>query len=211
MMPDSRKIRLILDLRSSGVTDARVLSAMERIPREIFTPKAFRDHAYENVSLPIGYEQTLSQTVVVGQMSQALNLGPRMKVLEIGTGSGYQAAVLSMMCRRVYSVERHRPLLVEATERFRELDINNITTKCGDGTFGWTEQAPFERIIITAAAIDMPTSLVNQLSIGGLMVLPIEDGEQQQLVRVERTEEGAETTDLGPVRFVPLMEGVAAE
>ncbi|MGA0393461.1 MAG: protein-L-isoaspartate(D-aspartate) O-methyltransferase, partial [Rhodospirillales bacterium] len=193
MMPDSRKIRLILDLRKCGVTDARVLSAMERVPRETFTPKAFRDHAYENVALPIGYEQTLSQTVVVGQMTQALKLGPRMKVLEIGTGSGYQAAVLSMMCRRVYSVERHRPLLDGATERFRELDINNITTQCGDGTLGWPEQAPFERIIITAAAIDIPVSLVQQLAVGGLMVVPIEDGKQQQLVRVERTEEGAET------------------
>ena len=211
MTPDSRKIRLILDLRRSGVTDARVLSAMERVPREIFVPKAFRDHAYENVALPIGYEQTLSQTVVVGQMSQALDLGPRMKVLEVGTGSGYQAAVLSMMCRRVYTVERHLPLLQEAEARFREIDINNITAQGGDGTFGWPEQAPFDRIIITAAAIDVPVSLVEQLAIGGLMVVPIEDGKQQQLVCVKRTEEGAETTDLGPVRFVPLMEGMAAE
>ena len=166
---------------------------------------------FENVSLPIGYEQTLSQTVVVGQMSQALELGPRMKVLEIGTGSGYQAAVLAMMCRRVYTVERHLPLLKEAEERFREIEINNITTQGGDGTLGWPEQAPFERIIITAAAIDVPVSLVEQLAIGGLMVVPIEDGHQQQLVRIKRTEEGAETTDLGPVRFVPLMEGMAAE
>jgi protein-L-isoaspartate(D-aspartate) O-methyltransferase len=212
MTPDSRKIRLILDLRRSGVTDARVLSAMERIPREVFVPKPFRDHAYENVALPIGYQQTLSQTVVVGQMTQALNVGPRMKVLEIGTGSGYQATVLSRMCRRVYSIERHRPLLKEAEDRFRELDINNITTKCGDGTLGWPEQAPFERIIITAAAIDVPVSLVDQLAVGGLMVVPVDmDGKQQQLIRVQRTEDGAETTDLGPVRFVPLMEGTAAE
>jgi protein-L-isoaspartate(D-aspartate) O-methyltransferase/5'/3'-nucleotidase SurE len=207
-MIDSRTIRLVMALRSAGVTDTRVIGAIERIPREAFVPAPFRDKAYENTALPIDCHQTLSAPVVVGLMTQALDVGERMKVLEIGTGSGYHAAVLARLCRRVYTIERHRELLREAEERFAALGITNITTRAGDGTLGWPEQAPFERIVLTAAAHDVPPVLGPQLAIGGLMVLPIDDGTgQQRLWRVRRTEEGYDTDDLGEIRFVPLIAG----
>ena len=212
MNPDSRKIRLLLQLRLGGVTDTRVLAAMERVPREIFVPEPFRDRAYDNLALPIGHHQTVSQPIVVAQMTQALEVGERMKVLEVGTGSGYQAAILSKLCRRLYSIERHRPLLAEAEERFAQLKLTNITTRVGDGTLGWPEQVPFERIIVTAAAVDVPPVLVAQLTVGGVMVVPVgDDDDDQRLVRVLRTEDGAETEDLNPVRFVPLVPGVASD
>lgn len=193
-------------LRRAGVTDTRVCGAIERIPRELFVPQPFQDKAYDNTALPIGCHQTLSAPIVVGLMTQALDVGERMKVLEIGTGSGYHAAVLSRLCRRVYTVERYRDLQREAEERFAQLGITNITTKVGDGTFGWPEQAPFERIVITAAAGDVPPLLGEQLAIGGLMVLPIDDGDgQQRLWRIRRTDDGFESDDMGEIRFVPLI------
>ena len=212
MTPESRKIRLILDLRGSGITDTRVLAAMERTPRERFIPEAFSDKAYDNLALPIGHQQTVSQPVVVARMTQALEVGDRHKVLEIGTGSGYQAAVLARLCRRLYTVERHGELLVDAEARFAALRIFNITARIADGIGGWPEQAPFDRIIVTAAAEEgMLTTLISQMAVGGVMVLPLgaEDG-GQRLVRIRRREVGAETEDLGPVRFVPLVPGVAA-
>ena len=201
-----------MELRASGITDTRVLAAIERVPREYFAPPQFRDQAYENMALPIGHGQTLSQPTVVALMSQALDVSPRMKVLEIGTGSGYQTAILAKLARRVYTIERHKPLLTEAEARLRKLRIHNITAKLGDGWQGWPEQAPFERILVTAAPPDIPEALLRQLSPDGIMVLPI-GGEKrtQRLVRIAMTPEGYTTEDIAPVRFVPLVEGLPAE
>ena len=208
----ARKIRLIMALRRSGVTDTNVLAAVERIPREEFVPESFHDQAYEDKALPIGQGQTISQPQIVALMTQALELTPRHKVLEIGTGSGYQAAVLARLSRRVYTVERHRPLLQEAEQRFAKLRINNITSIAGDGMKGWPAQAPFDRIIVTAAAAELPEILLGQLAVGGIMVLPLgpERGDQE-LFKVRRTEEGIETEKLCDVRFVPLLPGVPQE
>jgi protein-L-isoaspartate(D-aspartate) O-methyltransferase len=208
MSPASRKIRLILDLRRAGVTDTAVCNAIERVPREVFAPDEFRDKAYENTALPIACHQTMSAPVTVALMTQALEVGERMKVLEVGTGSGYQAVVLSRLCRRVYTIERYRELLRVAEQRFGSLGITNITSKVADGTLGWREQAPFERIIVTAAAADVPPVLADQLAEGGVMVVPIDDGAGvQTLLRVRRTGRGLDTEDLGEMRFVPLIAG----
>jgi protein-L-isoaspartate(D-aspartate) O-methyltransferase len=204
--PDSRKIRLILDLRRGGITDRRVLSAMERIPREAFVPEALRHQAYENVALPIGHQQTISQPLVVGRMTQALDVGDRHRVLEVGTGSGYQAAVLSYLCRRLYTVERHQPLMQEAEARLHDLRISNVTTKLGDGSLGWREQSPFDRIMVTAAADTMPEALVDQLADGGIMILPLKEGRDiQRLLRLTRIGDDIQTIQLDQVRFVPLI------
>ena len=208
----ARKIRLVMELRRSGVTDTRVLSALERIPRDIFVPEAFRDQAYENTALPIGQGQTISQPLVVGLMTQALEVGDRMRVLEIGTGSGYQAVVLAKLCRRVYTVERHKELLVEAEKRFRELAVGNITAVAGDGTRGWPEQAPFDRILVTAAAPVIPDSLVGQLAEDGVMVLPLgPQGGDQTVLRLRKQADGSiASEELFPVRFVPLVAGMGS-
>ena len=211
MIEESRKIRLPMSLRRSGVTDTKVLGAIERIPREVFVPPAFQDQAYEDMALPIGMGQTISQPLVVALMTQALEAGDRHKVLEIGTGSGYQAAVLAKLCRRLYTIERHKDLLTLALDRFAELRLHNITALCGDGTKGWPEQAPFDRIIVTAAhsGESAPAALTEQLGIGGIMVIPMGDDRRSQfVVRFRRTEEGLEREDLWPVRFVPLLPGV---
>lgn len=206
MSPDSRKIRLIMELRRSGISDTRVCAAIERIPRERFVPEALRHQAYENIPLAIACEQTMSAPIVVGRMTQALELAERMMVLEVGTGSGYQAAVLSLLCRRVYTIERHRDLLADAEAALKSLHITNVTTRSGDGTLGWPEQAPFERIIVTAAAADIPPILAEQLAIDGVMVVPVDHGRgESRLLRVRRTTEGLETEDLGEIRFVPLI------
>ncbi len=212
MNPDSRKIRLIMHLRSGGVHDTRVLAAIERIPREVFAPESMRDQAYENATIPIGCHQTMSAPLVVGTMTQALQVDERTKVLEVGTGSGYQAAVLSRLCRRVYTIERYRELLEIAEQRFAELAFTNITAKVGDGTLGWREQAPFERIIVTAAATDVPPVLAEQLSIGGVMVVPVDDGAgEPRLLKVVRTEQGLDIDDMGEIRFVPLIADTGPE
>ncbi len=208
MSGEARKIRLIMDLRRSGVTDTRVLSAIERVPRELFVPEPFLDQAYENTALPIGQGQTVSQPLVVALMSQALEVGDRMKVLEIGTGSGYQAAVLAKLCRRVYTVERYKALLADAERRFRALHVHNITAIAGDGSRGWPEQAPFDRILVTAAAERMPTALLDQLAEGGVMVLPMgSQGGEQEVQRIRKRDGKAEVERLFPVRFVPLVAG----
>jgi len=195
-------------LRRAGVTDTRVLAAIERTPRELFVPAPFRDKAYDDVALPIGAGQTLSQPVVVGRMTQALELGERMKILEVGTGSGYQTAVLARLCRRVYTVERHRQLLSEAEKRFKQLGLTNITAWINDGNRGWPEQAPFQRILVTCAAPEIPESLLAQLGEGGVMVLPVGPRHGAQvLTRVFHKGGGFEAESLGPIRFVPLAAG----
>ena len=201
------KARLIMTLRGMGVVEADVLSAMERVPRELFVPTALSQHAYENASLPIALEQTISQPYIVARMTAALELTGRERVLEIGTGSGYQAAILSFLCRRVYSIERLRPLLVEAENRFRKLRITNVTSKFGDGAKGWPEGAPFDRVILTCAPPEIPATLLNQLKTGGIMVAPEGRDREQSLVVIRRTEEGFERRELLPVRFGPLVEG----
>ena len=200
------KARLIMTLRGMGVVESDVLSAIEQVPRELFVPVALRGHAYENASLPIALEQTISQPYIVARMTAALKLTGRERVLEIGTGSGYQAAILSFLCRRVYSIERLRPLLVEAETQFRNLRITNITTKVGDGARGWPEGAPFDRIILTCAPATIPVALLNQLKTGGIMVAPEGRNRDQTLVTVRRTENGFEKEEMLPVKFVPLVE-----
>ncbi len=211
MTAAAHKAQLLMDLRAGGVAEKSVLAAIEKTPRENFVPQPFRGRAYENVALPIGFDQTISQPLVVGLMTQALELTDRMKVLEIGTGSGYQTAVLARLARRVYSIERHGELRREAEKRLAALRIANVTFRTGDGSLGWPEQAPFQRILVTAAAADVPPVLINQLAVGGVMVVPIgSDDPMQHLVRVRRTERGSETEDLGPVKFVPLVGEPAA-
>lgn len=207
-----RKMRFLFALRSKGVTDARVLTAMERIDRGAFVRGIFAERAYEDMPLPIACGQTISQPSVVGLMTQALAVGPRDTVLEVGTGSGYQAAVLSGLARRVYTVDRHRRLVREAAEVFAALDLTNIVPISADGSRGLPEQAPFDRIIVTAAAEDPPGPLLSQLKLGGIMVLPVGQSDTvQSLIRVRKTEAGLEYEELRPVRFVPLVEGLAAD
>lgn len=207
MTYNPRKIRLLMALRGAGVTDTKVLAAIERIPRELFVPEAFQDRAWEDTALPIDLGQTISQPLVVGLMTQALELQPRHLVLEVGTGSGYQAAVLSRLCRRVFTIERLKPLLIEAEARFKALDIGNITTRLGDGTRGWPEQAPFARILVTAAGgPEPPKDLTDQLAVGGVLLIPLgADHRDQRVVRFRRSEAGLIREDLWPVRFVPLL------
>ncbi len=204
--PHPGMMQLVLELRQNGVADP-IITAMERVPREMFVAQAFQERAFENAALPIGHHQTISQPLVVAQMTEALALNDRCKVLEIGTGSGYQSAVLAPLCRRLYTIERHKALQDEALARLQALRIHNVTTRCGDGSKGWPEQAPFDRIIVTAAAVDIPPVLVDQLAVGGIMVVPIGDEQHdQRLVKVVKLADGdTEITDLGWVRFVPFV------
>lgn len=204
-----RKMRFLFQIRSRGVTDQRVLDAMERIDRGLFIRGQFADRAYEDTPLPIPCGQTISQPSVVGLMTQALGLGPRDTVLEIGTGSGYQAVVLAALCRRVYTVDRHRRLVQEAEAIFRQLGLSNIIAQVADGSRGLPDQAPFDRILVTAAAEDPPGPLLAQLKIGGIMVVPVGQSDAvQTLIRVTRTDSGFEYDELRQVRFVPLVEGL---
>lgn len=212
MDPVERHMQFVFALRSRGVTNAEVLKAMEATPRERFLEGIFQDRAYEDTPLPIACGQTISQPTIVGLMTQALEVDRRCKVLEIGTGSGYQAAILARLARRVYTVERHRRLARRAKDLFLELGLHNVTVVHGDGSLGLPEQAPFDRIILTAAAEDPPQPLVDQLRQGGIMVLPVGQSHSvQTLIRIDKTPEGLEYTDLGAVRFVPLVEGVAQD
>jgi protein-L-isoaspartate(D-aspartate) O-methyltransferase len=210
--PAELKMRFLYALRSRGVTEGRVLTAMERIDRGAFVKGIFAERAYEDMPLPIACGQTISQPSVVGLMTQALELSPRDKVLEIGTGSGYQAAILSQLVRRVYTIDRHRRLVREAEEVFRSLNLTNITAMTGDGSHGLPDQAPFDRIIVTAAAEDPPGPLLAQLREGGIMVLPVGQSDAvQHLIKVTRLPQGYEYEELRPVRFVPLVEGLGQD
>jgi protein-L-isoaspartate(D-aspartate) O-methyltransferase len=208
----TRKMQFLFALRSRGVTDMGVLTAMEQVDRGLFVRGLFAERAYEDMPLPIACGQTISQPSVVGLMTQALEVSPRDKVLEVGTGSGYQAAILSHLARRVYTVDRHRRLVREARAAFDQLGIVNITAFTADGSFGLPDQAPFDRILVTAAAEDPPGPLLAQLKIGGIMVLPVGQSDAvQSLIRVRRHEGGFEYDELRPVRFVPLVEGLARD
>lgn len=212
---DPRIIALIMALRKAGVMDARVLSAIEQVPRDLFVPEPFRHSAYDNTVLPIQCGQTISQPYVVATATAALDVAPAMRVLELGTGSGYQAAVLARLCRRVYTIERHKPLMKEAEERFRALKLENIVTWHGDGYKGWPQQAPFDRILLSAAVEDVPTALLDQLKVGGVLVAPVgptsgnTEVQNQMLVKITRSESGLTQQHLIPVVFVPMVPGVA--
>ena len=209
---DTEVAKLILALRSQGVTDPAVLAAIERTPRDLFTPDLFKERSWEDSALPIACGQTISQPFIVGLMTQALTLEPRARVLEIGTGSGYQTAVLSRLARLVYTVERYRTLKKEAEARFEKLQLTNVITKFGDGGLGWPEQAPFDRILVTAAAPSEPKSLLRQLKPAGVLVVPIGKGPVQKLMRYAGDGTGAYLAEvLCEVRFVPLLDGVARE
>ncbi len=207
-----RKMRFLFALRSRGVTDARVLTAMEKVDRGLFVRGIFAARAYEDMPLPITCGQTISQPSVVGLMTQALKVGPRDTVLEVGTGSGYQAAILAQLARRVYTVDRWRRLVREAQDIFRQLGLVNVTAMTADGSFGLPDQAPFDRIIVTAAAEDPPGPLMQQLKPGGIMVVPVGQSDAvQHLIKVTRGEKGFEYEELRQVRFVPLVEGLGNE
>ncbi len=209
---EGRMGRLILALKSQGVTDLKVLAAIEATPRDLFVPDLFKEQSWEDAALPIDCGQTISQPFIVGLMTQALMIEPRHRVLEIGTGSGYQAAILARLARYVYTVERYRTLLSEAEARIKQLDLLNIITRFGDGGEGWPDQAPFDRIMVTAAAPGEPKTLLAQLKVGGILVAPVGKGPVQTLIRYVGENDGSFRREvLGDVRFVPLVEGIARE
>jgi protein-L-isoaspartate(D-aspartate) O-methyltransferase len=207
-----RKMQFLFALRSRGVTDKRVLGAMEAVDRGLFVKGLFAERAYEDTPLPIACGQTISQPAIVGLMTQELRVEPRDKVLEVGTGSGYQAAILAQLARRVYTVDRFRRLVREAQAVFDGLGLTNITAMTADGSHGLPEQAPFDRIVVTCAAEDPPGTLLAQLRIGGIMVIPVGQSDAvQSLIRVTRHETGYDYEELRPVRFVPLVEGLGQD
>lgn len=210
MTSQGTRDRLVQTLRNEGIRDERVLKAITRVPRHKFVDEALSSRAYENTALPIGQSQTISQPWIVARMTEAiLNGGQLDKVLEVGTGSGYQAAVLSQLVPMVFTVERIEELLKLARRRFHNLRLNNIYVRYADGHLGWPSQAPFDGIMVTAVAQSVPQELLEQLRIGGLLVIPVERGGHQRLITVRRNEDGYEETDLGGVVFVPLLSGLA--
>ena len=192
-------------IAARGITDPYVLGAMRKVPRHLFVSEALMDQAYGDFPLPIGEQQTISQPYIVAEMTQALQLGKDDRVLEIGTGSGYQAAILAEIVFRVYTIERIHSIFVKTRRLFDKLRYHNIVTKYSDGTSGWTDESPFDAIIITAGAPEIPEVLVNQLSVGGRMVLPVGDQYSQDLIRLYKDEEGILKTNMGGCRFVKLV------
>ena len=204
--------RLLRSLRAEGIRDERVLDAIAKTPREKFVDAEFESYAYANRALPISCGQTISQPYVVAYMTEQLEIGPHMRVLEIGTGSGYQAAVLSHLAAEVYTVERHLPLLEKARKRFAECGLENIYTRHGDGFEGWPEKAPFDRIIATAVFRKLPQSLNEQLRNGGILITPLGyETISQHLWKMIRTDEGLTREELLPVVFVPMIKGMPRE
>ena len=210
MTSQGTRDRLVQTLRKEGIGDERVLKAITQIPRHKFVDEALSSRAYENTALPIGQSQTISQPWIVARMTEAiLDGGQPEKVLEVGTGSGYQAAILSQLVPKVFTVERIDELLKFARRRFHNLRLNNIYVRYADGHLGWPSQAPFDGIMVTAVAQSVPQELLEQLRIGGLLVIPVERNGQQRLITVRRLEDGYDETDLGAVVFVPLLSGLA--
>lgn len=197
--------RLIKTLRSKGITDEGVLDAFRKVPRHSFVDGAMYAQAYDDNALPIGEGQTISQPFIVALMTQLLELEKDEKILEIGTGSGFQTAILAQFSRRVYTVETQRALSEAARRRLRDMGYENIVFKHGDGSAGWPQHAPFEKIIVTAAAPAVPETLVEQLESGGRMVIPVGDRHHQELIVCDRTEGGFEKRSEGGVVFVPLV------
>ena len=207
-----QKMQFLFAIRSRGVTDKRVLTAMENVDRGLFVKGIFSDRAYEDMPLPIECGQTISQPSVVGIMTQALNITPRDTVLEVGTGSGYQTVILSQLARRVYTVERYKRLVMSSKLVFEHLKTTNIISLYADGSRGLPDQAPFDKIILTAAAEDPPGPLLAQLKIGGIMVLPVGQSDAvQSLIKVTRSQTGFDYEDIRDVRFVPLVEGLGKD
>ncbi|GBF58637.1 protein-L-isoaspartate O-methyltransferase [Candidatus Phycosocius bacilliformis] len=212
MTQSDARARIVLALRQAGVTDSRVLEAIETIPREVFMSAGFENRAWEDAALPIECGQTISQPYVVGVMTAALSLSGREKVLEIGTGSGYQTAILAKLSRRVFTLERYRTLLRLAQSRHEALKLTNIVSKCADGGQGWPDQGPFDRIIFTCATPFRPDALLAQLAPGGILVAPVGAGAVQELLRYRLRDDGVfEEEALMDVRFVPLLPGVARD
>ena len=209
-MTPEEKMQFLYAIRSRGITDSRVLNAMEKIDRRKFLKGFFEEKAYQDIPLPIACGQTISQPSIVAQMTQSLNVTARCKVLEIGTGSGYQAAILSRLARRVYTLERHLELIIQAQNVFDNLNLSNITAMRSDGSRGLPAQAPFDRILLTAAAEDPPAPLLEQLKVNGIMVLPVGQSDSvQTMIKITKTEKGLSYHEMGEVRFVPLIEGIA--
>ncbi|MEW6077694.1 MAG: protein-L-isoaspartate(D-aspartate) O-methyltransferase [Thermodesulfobacteriota bacterium] len=201
-----RELMVSNQLMNRGISDFQVLEAMSRVPRHLFVSKAFMDKAYEDHPLPIGEQQTISQPYIVAEMTQALQLGKKDRVLEIGTGSGYQAAIIAQIAYRVYTIERKHSLFLQARSLFDRLGYYNIVTRYSDGTLGWPEKSPFDAIIVTAGAPEIPAALVNQLAVGGRLVVPVGGEASQQLIKLVKEPNGrVRATELGGCRFVKLI------
>jgi protein-L-isoaspartate(D-aspartate) O-methyltransferase len=202
--------RLVQRLREQGIVNPVVLERVRNVPRHIFVDEALSSRAYEDTALPIGFGQTISQPYIVARMTEALLEGtPLRKVLEVGTGCGYQTAVLSPLVERLYTIERIEPLLVRAKSRIKELELRNVRFRHGDGTAGWKTQAPFDGILAAAAPLTVPEMLLEQLKVGGRLIVPIGPDGQQELTRFTRKEQRIERHSLGPVAFVPMLGGIA--